>query len=97
MIRRCQTQNKTEERQTKVCCFKAMASVLELLLIANLMLLGSVYGFPLQKDAEQTCGYEVGFMFCFIFDDRVSNWRIYMEMFTGTRFLSGFVVIRLTF
>lgn len=40
-----------------------MASVSELLLLANLCLSGSVFGFPLHKDTEQTCGYEVCGMF----------------------------------
>lgn len=40
-----------------------MASVSELLFIASLCLSGSVFGFPLHKNTEQTCGYEVGLMF----------------------------------
>lgn len=64
-----------------------MESISGLLLIANLLLSGSVYGFPLHKDTEQTCGYEVGFSVCFIFDGRVLYWRTYEEM--CPRFQSG--------
>lgn len=71
-----------------------MASISELLLIANLCLSGSVFGFPLNKDTEQTCGYEVGLMFVPLFDDKVTNWSTSMKM--CRRFQTGFVVIQLT-
>lgn len=62
-----QSPNQTEEKQTKVCRFKAMASISAVLLIVNLLLSASVCGFPLHQDIKQTCGYQVGFpLFCFL-------------------------------
>lgn len=75
-----QSPNKTEEKQTKVCCLKAMASISDVLLIVNLFLSASVFGFPLHQDIKQTCGYEVGVPCCVLlmcFDRGVTKWTMY--------------------
>lgn len=99
-----QSPNKTEEKQTKVCCFKAMASISDVLLIVNLFLSASVFGFPLHQDIKQTCGYEVGvpcfvLLMCFWSQSyKVDNVCMYSRcMQICTRFQAGFVGIWLTF